>query len=113
MAPGDKALIWLRGEVKTPPFTKSGRSEAGMLLRQLQRGRLLSMPQSRPMPSVGPKCHELRVRDEGHYWRILYRVDHDAILVIDVFAKRTRATPDHVLAAARRRLQIYDDARRG
>jgi hypothetical protein len=49
----DKPLAWLHGEVKTPPFSKAARLEAGFLLRQLQRGELLSMPKSRPMPSIG------------------------------------------------------------
>ncbi len=30
-----KPLIWLQGEVKTPPFSQQGRREAGMLLRLL------------------------------------------------------------------------------
>ncbi len=34
----EKPLVWLHGEVKTPPFTAVGRQEAGMLLRLLQEG---------------------------------------------------------------------------
>jgi hypothetical protein len=49
----DKPLIWLHGEVKTPPFTLEARIEAGILLRRLQQGESLGMPQSRPMPSIG------------------------------------------------------------
>lgn len=113
MDPADKSLVWLKGEVKTPPFTRSGRAEVGMLLRRLQRGHRLPMPQSRPMPSIGRGCHELRVRDEAQYWRVLYRLDSDVVLVIEVFAKSTRATPDHVIAAAKRRLALYDSARLG
>ena len=58
----DKPLVWLHGEVKTPPFTQAARLEAGLALRRLQRGERLAMPQSRPMPGVGRDCHELRVR---------------------------------------------------
>ena len=32
---GDKPLVWLKGEVKTPPFSNQARLEAGLLLRQL------------------------------------------------------------------------------
>ena len=46
----DKSLVWLYGEIKTPPFSDNARIEAGFLLRRLQRGDKLSMPQSRPMP---------------------------------------------------------------
>ena len=34
--PTRKPLVWLEGEVKTPPFTAEGRIEAGTLLRLLQ-----------------------------------------------------------------------------
>jgi hypothetical protein len=51
---GDKPLAWLHGEVKTPPFSPTARLEAGYLQRQLQMGKALSMPQSRPLPVVVP-----------------------------------------------------------
>jgi phage-related protein len=105
-----KPLVWLQGEIKTPPFSEAARIEAGTLLRRLQEGDSLGMPHSRPMPSIGPRCHELRVRDEGHNWRIVYRLDTDAILIVEVFAKTTRETPKHVLDACQRRLRHYDEA---
>jgi hypothetical protein len=64
MTPNDKPLVWLSGEVKTPPFSQAARLEVGYLLRALQRGDKLSMPLFRPMPSIGPRCHELRIVDE-------------------------------------------------
>ena len=106
-------MVWLRGEVRTPPFSKAARLEAGFLLRRLQRGEQLGMPHSRPMPAIGAGCHELRVRDAGHSWRLVYRVDPDAIVIADVFDKRTRQTPKQVLEACRRRLRAYDEASRG
>lgn len=56
----DKPLVWLHGEVKTPRFTSAARLEAGLLLRRLQQGETIGLPQSRPMPSIGPRCDELR-----------------------------------------------------
>jgi len=106
----DKPLAWLHGEVKTPPFSQPARIETGYLLRELQRGKLLGMPHSRPMPAIGRRCHELRVVDEGRTWRIIYRIDADAIVIADVFAKKSQQTPPAVLDAARRRLKEYDDA---
>ena len=44
MAPADKPLAWLRGEVKTPPFSAAARLEVGVLLRRLQRGERVSTP---------------------------------------------------------------------
>jgi phage-related protein len=105
---GRKPVIWLHGEVKSPPFTAAGRVEVGTLLRLVQEGESVGLPHARPMPSIGPRCHELRVRDEGHNWRIVYRIDPDAILVLDVFAKTTRGTPKAVIDACRRRAARYD-----
>ena len=108
MAAADKPLVWLRGEVKTPPFAAAARLEAGTLLRRLQAGEKLSMPHSRPMPSIGPRCHELRVVDEAKTWRIVYRIDPDAIVIADVFPKTTQQTPIRVIAHCKRRLRLYD-----
>lgn len=105
-----KPLVWLHGEVRTPPFTLEGRIEAGVLLRRLQEGETLSMPQSRPMPSIGAHCHELRVRDAQSNWRIIFRIDEDAIVIAEVFAKTTRATPPEVITNSQRRLRAYDAA---
>jgi phage-related protein len=106
----DKPLAWLHGEVKTPPMAQAARLEAGYLLRELQRGRTLGMPHSRPMSEIGPRCHELRVPDERVTWRIIYRVDPDAVVIVEVFAKKTVRTPRAVLEACRKRLKEYDDA---
>ena len=104
-----KPLVWLHGEIRTPPFSRSARLEAGTLLRRLQDGELLGMPHSRPMPSVGPRCHEMRVRDEDQNWRIIYRIDTDVIVIVAVFAKDTRQTPKRVIDTCQRRLRAYDE----
>ncbi len=104
----EKPLVWLRGEIKTPPFSKFARIEAGVLLRQLQLGTKLSLPHSRPMPSIGARCHELRINDEYTTWRIVYRIDPDAILILEVFAKKTPQTPQGVIDNCRRRFRQYD-----
>jgi phage-related protein len=109
MAGRDKPLVWLHGEIKTPAFSGDARVEAGVLLRRLQRGEALTMPQSRPMPRVGARCHELRVRDAQKNWRILYRTDPDAIVIAAVWSKTTRRTPDAVIDEAKRRLRRYDE----
>lgn len=108
-----KPIVWLHGEIKTPPFSRDGRVKAGTLLGRLQEGELLGMPHARPMPSVGPRCFELRVRDETANWRIMLRVDADAILILDVFPKKTQKTPQEVIDACKRRLKRYDEAAGG
>jgi len=100
--------MWLHGEVRTPPLSAAARLEAGVLLRRLRRGESLGLPQSRPMPSIGKRCHELRITDEDATWRIVYLIDADAIVIAEVFAKKTQATPTAVVAACQRRLRSYD-----
>lgn len=110
MSPGDKPLVWLRGEIKTPPFSPAARIEAGILLRRLQQGELLGLPHARPMPGIGRRCYELRINDAGKTWRIVYRLDADAVVIADVFQKTTRTTPARVIADCERRLRAYDRA---
>ena len=62
------------------------------------------------MPAIGPRCHELRVTDRHETWRVIYRVDADAIVIVELFAKKTAQTPQGVLDTCRRRLKEYDDA---
>ena len=79
------------------------------MLAQLQEGDSLGMPHSRPMPSIGHRCHELRVRDENRIWRIVYRTDSDRIVIAAVFDKTTRQTPKQVIDDCQRRLSLFDD----
>ena len=108
MRPNDKPLVWLHGEVKTPPFTKDARLEAGLLLRRLQKGEKIALPHSRPMPSLGDRCHELRITDEDSTWRIMYRIDIDAIIILEVLKKKSAKTPKRVLDVCKLRLKVYD-----
>jgi len=110
MSPKDKPLVWLHGIVKTPPFSAPARLEAGYLLRLLQRGEMLSMPFSRPMPLIGPQCYELRITDNDKIWRIVYRIDFDAVIIAEVFKKTTTATPKPVIDVCKARFRMYDDA---
>lgn len=107
--PARKPLVWLHGEIKTPPFTTDGRREAGMLLRLIQEGEHLGMPHAEPLPDVGRRCGALRVRDAEHNWRIMYRVDSDAILILEVYSKKTNKVPDDVIKRCKDRLKRYDE----
>ncbi len=109
MASPDKPLVWLKGEVRTPPFSAQARLEAGVLLRQIQQGIALSLPHSRPLPAIGVRCHELRIPDATATWRLIYRIEPDAILILEVFSKKTRATSDEVFKVCKQRLRQYLD----
>ena len=107
---GRKPLFILKGEIRTPPFDRAARREAGDLLRRVQDGESPGMPHSRPLPTVGSRCHELRVKDSTHQWRIVYRIDGDAILVAGIFAKKGKTMQHQEFKAAAARLAIYDRA---
>jgi len=62
------------------------------------------------MPSIGPRCHELRINDVDSTWRILYRTDPDAVVILEVFSKKSAQTPKVVIENCKRRLKEYDDA---
>jgi len=108
MSRQDKPLVWLHGAIKTPSFSREARLEAGYLLRKLQVGEKLSLPHSRPMPAIGARCHELRIDAAKVTWRIIDRIDEDAMVILEVFEKRTRQTPQPVIDVCQRRLRDYD-----
>jgi phage-related protein len=108
-----KPLVWLHGAVRSPPLSQAARVEIGFLLRHIQRGGSLGMPDSRPMPAIGGRCHEMRVRDGSASWRLVYRIDSDAIVIADVFAKKTRATPQAMIDRCRDRYRRYDGDGKG
>jgi len=98
----------MHGEITTPPFSANARIEAGYLLRQVQKGIKLSLPQSRPMSSIGTRCHELRINDENLTWRIIYRIYTDAILILEVFEKKTNKTPKSIIDICKQRIKRYE-----
>jgi phage-related protein len=108
-----KPLVWLHGEIKPPPFSKNARVETGTLLRLLQEGELLVPPESRPLPRIGARCHELRIRDKNQNWRIIYRIDTDAIVIAEVFAKTTSQIPKYIIDNCQRRLNLFDAVVKG
>jgi phage-related protein len=107
VSPKDKPLVLMHGEVKTPPFCGPARLQAGFLLGLLLRGEMVAMPHSRPMPSLGKRCHELRIPDGRVSWRISYRIDTDAIVIVEVFSKKSGKTPKTVSETCEARLREY------
>ena len=83
----------------------------GMLLRELQDGEQPSMPHSRPMPGIGRRCHELRVNDQNKSWRLVYRIEPDAVVILEVFEKKTNRTPQHIVETCQKRLMRYETGR--
>ena len=103
-----KVVVWLHGEINVPPFSTGAAEEAFNLIEDLREGKKLSLPRSRPMPSIGKRCHELRIQDEHQTWRIFYRTDADAIIITEIIAKKTQQTPLSVINNSKKRLRMYD-----
>lgn len=77
-------------------------------MRLLQAGEKLSLPHSRPMPSIGKRCHELRITDSDKIWRIFYRTDEDAIVIPHWVVKKTNKTSKKDIDLCISRLKEYD-----
>lgn len=108
MLDAERAIVWIHGDVKSPPFSTHARKKVGSLLRVLQLGGKLQMPIARPLPIIGPRCYELRINDVNVTWRIIYRVDRTAVLILDVFKKKTEALPFTTIETCVARIQWYD-----
>lgn len=110
MSPTHKPVVWLAEPARTPPIARGARIEIGYLLRRLQAGEKLGLPASRPMPGIGRRVAELRVTDGvGNIeWRVIYRVDDDAVIVAAIFSKKTPATPTQWIETSKARLRRFD-----
>lgn len=67
------------------------------------------MPHARPMPSIGSSVFELRITDgaANAEWRVIYRLDGDAIVVVHVFQKKTQKTAKAAIDLCQKRLADY------
>jgi len=92
-----KPLRWLAGEVKTPPMSVEARREMGFLLRQLQEGENLTFPHCRPMATIG---------------RLLYLLDSEAIVILEIGEKKSRKTSQAMIELCRKRLKSYEQAKK-
>jgi hypothetical protein len=66
------------------------REDLADVIARLERGQMLSMPLSRPMPSIGPGVHELRFKDRSGIYRVIYFL---AGLAESGFSMRFRRKP--------------------
>jgi phage-related protein len=60
------------------------------------------------MQTIGRRVHELRINDRDSIWRIVYRIDEDAIVIVEVFSKKSRTTSKRVIDICQDRLKNYD-----
>jgi len=60
------------------------------------------------MSSIGTRCYELRINDDNLAWRIIYRIYTDAILILEVFEKKTNKTPKSIIDICKKRIKRYE-----
>ena len=101
-----KPIVWLPRETTPPPFSPRARIRVGELLHSLQSGEAVPPPASRPMPEVGWRCHELCVPDAYHTWRIVYALEPEAVVILDVFSRTTSTSPAAVVERCRWRMAL-------
>jgi len=64
------------------------------------------------MPSIGKACHELRVNDQNKTWRLFYKIDDEAIVILDVAEKKSQQTPKALIDVCEKRRKNYEEAKR-
>ena len=95
-----------RREIQELPA--SIRGDLADALARLDAGLGLSMPLSRPMPSIGRGVHELRLKDRSGGYRGVYALIHSGTAhVLHAFKKMAQATPKRNIEIAKRRLKEY------
>ena len=73
---------------------------------RLQEGHNLSLPLSRPMPSIGRGVHELRLKDKSGIYRVIYFIKtKNNIYLLHSFKKKTNKTPQESIETAKNRLK--------
>ena len=83
-------------------FPEGARREAGFQIDRLQRG--LDPDDWKPMKTIGPGVREIRVRDAGGAFRVIYIATlPDAVYVLHAFQKKAQATAKRDLDTAARR----------
>lgn len=87
-------------------FPDKVRHELGKLLFDIQCGVNLTMPASKPMPSVARGVEELRTKDASGIYRVFYfKKSATGILVFHAFTKKTQKTPHHEIELGQQRLR--------
>lgn len=82
-------------------FPEDARQQAGYQLDRVQRG--LEPSDWKPMKSIGLGVKEIRIREEGGAFRVIYVARFaDCVYVLHAFQKKTQKTERGDIALARR-----------
>jgi phage-related protein len=85
-------------------FPLSARKEAGVQLFKVQHG--IEPSDWKPMKTVGPGVREIRIRDEGGAFRIIYVASiGEMVFVLHAFQKKSQQTAKRDLDLAIQRFR--------
>ena len=86
-------------------FSNEIKKDIGKYILDLQKGKIILFPASRPMPSVGKGVSELRIRDQDGIYRVFYTVKlGNAVIIFHAFQKKDQKTPKKEIDLAKVRL---------
>ncbi|MBI3555317.1 MAG: type II toxin-antitoxin system RelE/ParE family toxin [Deltaproteobacteria bacterium] len=87
-------------------FPEDVRGDLADAIARLEMGHMLSMPLSRPIPSIGKGVHELRFRDRAGLYRVIYYLAGSGFIhLLHAFKKKTQQTPHQNIETAKRRIR--------
>lgn len=93
-------------EKELKDFSDEVKGDIADALARLDEGLNLSMPLSRPMPSICPGAHELRLKDRSGIYRVLYFIRRqNDIWLVHAFKKKTQVTPIQNIEVAKKRIR--------
>lgn len=91
-------------------FPEGARHDVGYQIWRVQLGE--PAEDFKPMPTIGPGVEEIRVRDVTGAYRVIYTARLvDAVCVLHVFQKTTRATSRADIEIAAQRFKVLMRAR--
>jgi phage-related protein len=102
-----KTLVFLGDALdRIRSFPEGARKEAGVQLHKVQQG--LEPSDWKPMTSVGSGVREIRIREDGGAFRVLYVTQiADTVVVLHAFEKKTQKTAKRDLDLADARLRAW------
>ena len=87
-------------------FPEEVKGELADAVARLEIGHMLSMPLSRPMPSISKGVHELRFRDRSGVYRVVYYLAGvSTVYLLHAFMKKKGQTPRKNIEIAQKRLR--------
>ena len=87
-------------------FPEDARKTAGHQIRRVQRGD--DPADWKPISSIGPNVREIRIREAGGAFRVIYQATlAEIVVIISAFEKKSQKTPKHEIETARSRLRAF------